>query len=96
MMGRSCAVVSVKLTDLRSVQRVWLPGPASFPFLITNTSLKGDKLAKPNFQYEKRQKELEKKRKKEEKTQQKLNKTQPQENPDQPSEEGGANPPPAE
>jgi hypothetical protein len=70
--------------------------PASFSFLITNTSLKGDNLAKPNFQYEKRQKELEKKRKKEEKTQQKLNKNQPQENPDQSPDVGGDNPPPAE
>jgi hypothetical protein len=96
MIGRSCVVVSVKLTALQSVQRVWLPGSASFPFLITNTSLKGDNLAKPNFQYEKRQKELEKKRKKEEKKQQKLNKPQPQENPDQSPDEGSANQPPAE
>jgi hypothetical protein len=60
------------------------------------TNSKGDNLAQPNFQYEKRQKELEKKRKKEEKTQQKLNKNQPQENPEQSPDEGGTNPPPAE
>lgn len=60
------------------------------------TNLKGDNLAQPNFQYEKRQKELEKKRKKEEKKQQKLNKPQPQENPDQSPDEGSANQPPAE
>jgi len=35
-------------------------------------------LAKPNFQFEKRQRELAKKRKKEEKLQRKLEKTQPQ------------------
>ncbi|MBA2689824.1 MAG: hypothetical protein H0U63_03375 [Burkholderiales bacterium] len=35
-------------------------------------------MAKPNFQYEKRQKELEKKRKKEEKKQRKLNEAKEQ------------------
>jgi hypothetical protein len=49
-------------------------------------------LAKPNFQFEKRQKELEKKRKNEEKLKRKLEKNTPQpgdvpsdENPDQPA-----------
>jgi len=41
-------------------------------------------LAKPNFQFEKRQRELAKKRKKEEKLQRKLEKNQP------PSESGSA------
>jgi hypothetical protein len=39
-------------------------------------TLKGDALAKPNFQYQKRQKELEKKRKQEEKRQRKLERNQ--------------------
>ncbi len=41
-------------------------------------------MAKPNYQFQKRQKELEKKRKNEEKLQRKLDKTSPQttENPD--------------
>jgi len=45
---------------------------------------KGGKLAQPNFQFEKRQKELAKKRKKEEKKQRKLEEgKQTTENPDQ-------------
>ena len=42
-------------------------------------------MAQPNFQYEKRQKDLIKKKKQEEKRQRKLdkNKTQPEESPDQ-------------
>ncbi|MEP6606378.1 MAG: hypothetical protein ABJA60_09735 [Nitrosospira sp.] len=42
-------------------------------------------MAQPNFQYEKRQKDLIKKKKQEEKRQRKLdkNKTEPEENPDQ-------------
>ncbi len=44
-------------------------GTALFP----PTVYRSENLAKPNFQYEKRQKELEKKRKKEEKKQRKLN-----------------------
>ena len=36
------------------------------------SALKGDALAKPNFQFQKRQKELEKKKKQEEKRQRKL------------------------
>jgi hypothetical protein len=54
-----------------------------------------DKLAKPNYQYEKRQKELAKKRKQEEKRLRKLEQTnleanqpQPAQNPDQPSDAG--------
>lgn len=48
------------------------------------------KLAKPNFQFEKRQKELEKKKKKEEKKLRKLDKSEapPAESPDQPQPEG--------
>jgi len=42
--------------------------------LQQNIHSKSDHLAKPNFQYEKRQKELEKKRKKEEKLKRKLEK----------------------
>jgi hypothetical protein len=37
-----------------------------------NSALKGDALAKPNFQFQKRQKELEKKKKQEEKRLRKL------------------------
>ena len=51
-----------------------------------SSPLKEAKLAKPNFQFEKRQKELEKKKKKEEKKLRKLEKseTPAAENPDQP------------
>lgn len=51
-------------------------------------------MAKPNYQYEKRQKDLAKKKKQEEKRQRKLNKasTQPQENPAQPPGEGNTTP----
>ncbi|MBA2659005.1 MAG: hypothetical protein H0U72_05525 [Nitrosospira sp.] len=47
-------------------------------------------MAQPNFQYEKRQKDLIKKKKQEEKRQRKLdkNKTEPGENPDQPADAG--------
>jgi hypothetical protein len=46
-------------------------------------------LAKTNFQYEKRQKELEKKKKKEEKLKRKLDKNaQPEENPERPVPDG--------
>ena len=50
------------------------------------TLQRDDKLAKPNYQYEKRQKELAKKRKQEEKRLRKLEQGtgQPQENADQP------------
>jgi len=52
-------------------------------------------LAKPNFQFQKRQKELEKKRKQEEKRQRKLEKTpeQPAVNPDEPLPPPGEVPP---
>ena len=58
------------------------------------TISKDDKLAKPNYQYEKRQKDLARKKKQEEKRQRKLNKTntQPQENPTQPPGEGNTTP----
>jgi hypothetical protein len=48
-------------------------------------------LAKPNYQYEKRQKEIAKKKKKEEKKLRKLDKgfVQPKEDPDSPPEAGG-------
>ena len=51
-------------------------------------------MAKPNFQYEKRQRELEKKRKKEEKKQRKLNESnpQPKEIPDTVPENSETNP----
>ena len=59
------------------------------------TFQKDDKLAKPNYQYEKRQKELAKKRKQEEKRLRKLeqnnlqpNPPQPAQNTDQPSDAG--------
>jgi len=52
-------------------------------------------LAKPNFQFQKRQKELEKKRKQEEKRQRKLEKTpeRPAMNPDEPLPPPGEVPP---
>lgn len=49
----------------------------SFAFLSRYLSKKDDKLAKPNYQYEKRQKDLAKKRKQEEKRLRKLSKTAP-------------------
>jgi hypothetical protein len=53
---------------------------------------KGDPLAQPNFQFEKRQKELAKKKKQEEKKQRKLEErsAKPQDNPESPSDEGTA------
>jgi hypothetical protein len=55
---------------------------------------KDDNLAKPNYQYEKRQKDLAKKKKQEEKRQRKLNKggAEPQENPAQPPADGNTTP----
>jgi len=55
---------------------------------------KDDNLAKPNYQYEKRQKDLARKKKQEEKRQRKLNKgtAQPQEGPTQPPGEGNTTP----
>ena len=53
-----------------------------------------DNLAKPNYQYEKRQKDLAKKKKQEEKRQRKLNKgsAQPLESPGQPPGDGNTTP----
>ena len=48
-------------------------GPAD-RIAATSDCLKGDELAKPNYNYEKRRKELAKKKKREEKRQRKLNK----------------------
>jgi hypothetical protein len=55
---------------------------------------KDDNLAKPNYQYEKRQKDLARKKKQEEKRQRKLKKadTQPQETTAQPPGEGNTTP----
>jgi hypothetical protein len=49
-------------------------------------------MAKPNYQYEKRKRDLEKKKKKEEKKQRKLEKKNkpPDDNPNQPIQEGEA------
>lgn len=60
------------------------------PFPHRSRLLQEDKLAKPNFQFEKRQKELEKKKKKEEKKLRKLDKSEApaEENPEQPPPEG--------
>lgn len=48
------------------------PDPAASEKRVARTGQGGGKLAKPNYQYEKRQKELAKKKKKEEKKQRKL------------------------
>jgi hypothetical protein len=54
-------------------------------------SQKDIQLAQPNFQYEKRQKELAKKKKQEEKKQRKLDeKNQPDQAPSEPAEDGSA------
>jgi hypothetical protein len=60
----------------------------------SNTCRQGDKLAKPNYQYEKRQKDLAKKKKQEEKRLRKINKTgvQPAETPGQVPAEGDTGP----
>ena len=70
-------------------------GYVLFPLIIIDICQKGDKLAQPNFQFEKRQKELAKKKKKEEKKQRKLeesalSKENPEQNPDQPPGEGSS------
>jgi len=62
------------------------------PFLVVtirNNSQGGNKLARSNYQFNKRQKELERKKKKEEKRQCKLDKNiiKPEENPNQPQNE---------
>ena len=61
-----------------------------FFFIIKNTHWKEDGVAKTNYRYDKRQKELAKKKKKEEKRQRKLDKNniQPKENPEQSPDEG--------
>ena len=53
-------------------------------------SKEDDRVAKPNYRFEKRKKELKKLKKKEEKRQRKLDKNNPEskENPDQPQDEG--------
>jgi len=55
---------------------------------IVHPTNKGDPLAQPNFQFEKRQKELARKKKQEEKKQRKLEErnSQPNENPEPPSD----------
>jgi hypothetical protein len=63
------------------------------PFLvdiIKNNSQGGNKLARSNYSFNKRQKELKRKKKKEEKRQRKLDKNtlKSEENPDQPQNEG--------
>jgi len=77
-------------TDSRAPKQVkrkksW--GARSWSFFHNrNIHQKSDNLAKTNFQYEKRQKDLEKKRKKEEKLKKKLDKNnQPEPDPDQPA-----------
>jgi hypothetical protein len=65
---------------------------ADTSFLTRHICGKGAKLAKPNFQFQKRQKELEKKRKQEEKRQRKLAAaaaTQPKDETAVPPPEGG-------
>lgn len=58
-------------------------------FITIFNAQKDNKLAQPNFQYEKRQKELAKKKKQEEKKQRKLEeKSKSSEDPAQPSDEG--------
>jgi hypothetical protein len=51
-----------------------MPGRSFARYLLysASTAIKGDLLAKPNYQFEKRQKELAKKNKKEEKRQKKV------------------------
>ncbi len=58
--------------------------PFSFA-IIKNNSQGGDKLARSNYQFKKRQKELARKKKKDQKRQRKLDKNtiKPEENPDQ-------------
>ena len=70
------------------------PGIPTLDRADLNPTTKDAKLAKPNYQYEKRQKDLARKKKQEEKRQRKLNKAnpQPQENPAQPPGEGNTTP----
>ena len=67
-------------------QRFWLT-PIGYSFYLSE---KSNALAKTNFQYEKRQKDLEKKRKKEEKLKKKADKSsQPEGTPDESGGEPG-------
>jgi hypothetical protein len=63
-------------------------GGATFPHILGESIRKEDLLAKVNYNYEKRQREIAKKKKKEEKQKEKLNKktVKPQEKPVQPEE----------
>ena len=67
-----------------------IPGPFHVPVVIGITGQGGSPLARSNYQFNKRQKELARKKKKEEKRQQKLNKTNAtaEDNPDQPQDDG--------
>ena len=67
--------------------------PLIDPFLVVNIKNNrqgGHKLARSNYQFNKRQKELARKKKKEEKRQRKMDKNtiKPEENPDQSQNEG--------
>ena len=62
---------------------------------VTTTTSRGDALAKPNFQFQKRQRELEKKRKQEEKRQRKLERTHPAAPVDSQTPPAGGEAPPA-
>jgi len=53
-------------------------------------TIKGDKLAQPNFQFEKRQKELARKKKQEEKKQRKLDEKKSADMPSEQSDSAGA------
>ena len=59
--------------------------PGTQKILLT---IKGHKLVQPNFQFEKRQKELAKKKKQEEKKQRKLAEKASKGQPEQPADEG--------
>ena len=84
--------VEVRPLHERGGANLGVPGPGRLSTCLVadsfqpSTVLGGDELAKPNFEYQKRQKELEKKKKKEEKLQRKLEKknAQPEDNPDNP------------
>jgi len=62
---------------------------------VTTTTSRGDALAKPNFQYQKRQRELEKKRKQEEKRLRKLERSHPAAPVDSQTPPAGGEAPPA-
>jgi hypothetical protein len=67
-----------------------LPTDLSLVVNIKNNSQGGNKLARSNYQFNKRQKELAKKKKKEQKRQRKLDKNsiKSEENPNLPQDEG--------